>query len=202
MPETLTVNLARPITGLRVVDATGHDVPTGNGPEAPGAGGGAERLVAAQSENLRRLQELEEQEGNLAQLCETIDGIATKLNAYHQETIAQSRSDIAKLAVEIARKILKWKMNEGDYDIQAVVEEALKQAPTRQNLVVRVNPEDLPQCQQLQRQQPDSQFAELDLVADWSVARADCLIETPKGIVRSFVEEHLERIAEALAKAQ
>jgi flagellar biosynthesis/type III secretory pathway protein FliH len=67
---------------------------------------------------------------------------------------------------------------------------------------VRINPEDLPRCQQLQQEKPDSQFASLNLVADWSVGRADCLIETPKGIVKSFVEEHLARITEALEKAQ
>jgi flagellar biosynthesis/type III secretory pathway protein FliH len=155
-----------------------------------------------EAEQSNRLQELERQADSLAQLCQTIDSIATRLDNHYQETIAQNRGEIAKLAVEIARKILKWKTDEGDYDIHAVVEEALKQAPTRQNLVVRVNPEDLPQCQQLQQQHADGPFAGLNLVADWSVARADCLIETPKGIVRSFVEEHLDRIAEALEKAQ
>ncbi|MHC4517788.1 MAG: FliH/SctL family protein [Planctomycetota bacterium] len=198
MPETLTVSLTRPIAGLRVVDAAGHTFPAGNGSGIRMVQGAGEQLAA---EQLRRLQELEQQEKNLTQLCETISSITTKLNDLYQETIAQNRSDIAKLAVEIARKILQWKTNSGDYDMRAVVEEALKQAPTRQDLVVKVNPEDLPRCQQLQQEQSEGQFAELDLVADWGVAQADCLIETPKGIVRSFVEEQLGRIAEALEKA-
>lgn len=198
MPETLIVSLARPIAGLRVVDAAGHTFPTGSGSGIRMVHGAGEQLAAEQR---RRLEELEQQQKNLTQLCETISSITTRLNDLYQETIAHNRSDIAKLAVEIARKILQWRTNSGDYDIQAVVEEALKQAPTRQDLVVKVNPEDLPRCQQLQQERPESQFAELDLVADWGVAQADCLIETPKGIVRSFVEEQLGRIAEALEKA-
>jgi flagellar biosynthesis/type III secretory pathway protein FliH len=202
MPETLNIKLARPVTGLHVVDGAGHTGPAGVTTQPPSATGVGEQRAAMETEQWRRSQEIEQQANNLAQLCKIIDSIATKLNDHYQETIAQNRSEIAKLAVEIARKILKWKTDEGDYDIHAVVEEALKQAPTRQSLVVRVNPEDLPQCQQLQQQHPDGQFAGLNLVADWGVARADCLIETPKGIVRSFVEEHLDRIAEALEKAQ
>ncbi len=65
-----------------------------------------------------------------------------------------------------------------------------------------MNPQDAPLCQQLQEEQPDSEFAKLQFAADWSIARANCLIETPKGVVRSFVEEGLERIREALEKSQ
>ena len=202
MPETLTLKLARPFVGLQIVGTGGTGAATPTGPEGLATDGQEEPLADGQLDQHRKLQELEQQENHLGQLCQMVESMVTKLDDFHRTTIAQSRGDIAKLAVEIARKILEWKTSEGDYDMQAVVEEALKQAPTRQELVVRLNPEDLPLCQQLQQQRPDTPFAELNLVADWSVARADCLIETPKGIVRSFVEEHLDRIAEALEKAQ
>ncbi len=158
--------------------------------------------ATTQAALLQKATDLEQQEKALVQLCGTVDGLAGKLNDLHQQTVTQNRSDVAKLAVEIARKILHWKVGQGDYEIQEVIEEALKQAPTRQKLVVRVNPEDLTRCQQLQEEHPNSQFAELEFTADWGIAAADCLIETPKGIVRSFVAEHLDRIGEALERAQ
>ena len=194
MPETLTISLVRPVAAFRVANEAGHNGVAGgeSGASAPPTGAG----------QLQKLREIEQHEQSLRQSCGAIDSIIDKLNDLYQNTVAQNRSDIAKLAVEIARKILNWKTDAGDYDIHTTVEEALKRAPTRQELVVRVNPEDLPRCQQLQQENPDSQFAELNFVADWGVARADCLIETPKGIVRSFIEEHLGRIAEALEKAQ
>ena len=43
-------------------------------------------------------------------------------------------------------------------------------------------------------------FTELEFTPDWSIGRGECLVETPKGIVKSFLEEHLERISEALQK--
>ena len=200
MPQTLTISLAQPIATCRVIEtaasgSAGAEAPAENHLEA-------QQLAALKAEQLQRQRDLDQKEQALAQLCETINGIAKKLNDLHQHTVAQNRGDIAKLAVEIARKILRWKTDEGDYEIQSIVEEALKQAPTREKLVVRVNAEDLAKCQKLQEENPDSQFAELELVADWGIAPADCLIETPKGIVRSFVTEHLDRIGDALARAQ
>jgi len=202
MPETLTISLARPITECHLTDLTGHGQPADVAGETTVGRMKAEALAAVQAEQQQRLGAIEAQEQNVTRLCGTLNSIAEKLNDLHQQTIAQNRSDIAKLAVEIARKILAWKTQTGEYDIHAIIEEALKRAPTRQELMVRVNPEDLPRCQQLQQENSDGQFAELKLVADWGVAPAGCLIETPKGVVRSFVEEHLGRIAEALEKAQ
>ncbi len=201
MPETLTINLIRPLAGCRLVDA-GPAQPTGAGAGSHISQAEAEELAALQAGQRQKLKAIAEQEQSLTQLCGTLDSIAGKLNDLHQETIARNRSDVARLAVEIARKILDWKTSTGDYDIQAIIEEALKQAPTRQDLVVHVNSEDLSRCQKLQQEHPDGPFAELRLVADSGIARGGCLIETPKGVVRSFVEEHLGRIAEALEKAQ
>ena len=193
MPQTLSIRLIRPIAACRLVDS---------GAEASADFMEAEALAALQAAQQKKLHAIEGREQNLTQLCGTLSNIVGQLNDLHQETIAQNRSNIAKLAVEIARKILGSRIQKGDYDIHTVIEEALKRAPTHQDLIVRVNPEDLPRCQQLQQEHPDSQFAELNLVADSAVDLAGCLIETPKGIVQSFVEEHLDRIGEALEKAQ
>jgi len=200
MSEALTLNLPRPVAGLRVVEEPGRAI----APLDPSRSAEAqsERPLVAPADARRESEDLQQQKKNLAQLCETINGLAAKLNDLHQQTVARHRADIARLSVEIARKILTRKIDQGEYDIQTIIEEALRCAPARQNLVVRVNPEDLATCQQFQQANPGTQFAELDLVADWGIARADCLVETPKGIVKSFVEEHLARIGEALEKAQ
>jgi flagellar biosynthesis/type III secretory pathway protein FliH len=139
----------------------------------------------------------------LTRLCGLVKSLADQLGKLHEETIANHRGDIARLAVEISRKILAQRVANGDYDVQSVIEEALKRAPTHQNIVVRVNPQDLPACQKLrQEDNADGPFAQLEFVADRSIARADCLVETPKGIIQSFVEQHLKRISEALGKAE
>jgi flagellar assembly protein FliH len=145
---------------------------------------------------------MERQKEELAQLCQTVGTLAGKLDRLYEQTVVHSREDIAKLAVEIARKIVMREISNGAYDIQAIIEEALKGVPTHQELVVHVNPKDAPLCQQLQEEHPESEFAALHFMADPGIARANCLIETPKGIVRAFVEDGLERIREALEKSQ
>ncbi len=201
MTQTLTINLAQPLATCRVVDASGHDQSADGGIDSETGRIEAKELAALKAEQLKKMRAIEEQEQNVTRLCATLDSVAGKLNDLYEQTLAQNRSDIAKLAVEIARKILGQRTQDGDYDIHAIIEEALKRAPTRQELTVRVNPEDLRRCQETQQTQPDSSFAELNFVADRDVPRASCLIETPKGVVRSFVEEHLNRIAEALERA-
>jgi flagellar biosynthesis/type III secretory pathway protein FliH len=202
MVQALTIRLPQAISACRLVSDQADAMPVDGGVEPSTESVAMKELAALKAEQVKKLEDLEQQQQNLTQLCETLNSITGQLNELYQSTIAQNRTDIAKLAVEIARKILNWKIQAGDYDIHTVIEEALKRAPTRQDLVVRVNPEDLPRCQQIQQENPDGPFAELNLTADWEIGKACCLVETPKGVVRSFVEEHLGRIAEALEKAQ
>jgi len=200
MPQMQTVNMVQPIARACVIDPQEVRMADGGLWIEPADPNSKSEIRNPQAEDLSR--ELQQQKEELAQLLETVSGIAHGLNQLHEQTLASNRGEIAKLAVEIARRILMDRVGKGDYEIQAIVEEALKQAPTRQNIVIRLNPEDLPQCQQLQNQNPQSPLAELEFTADWSVGRGECLVETPKGIVKSFLEEHLERISEALQRVE
>ena len=45
-------------------------------------------------------------------------------------------------------------------------------------------------------------FVGIKFVSDSNIGRAECLIETPKGIVESLIEKNLEQISKALEKAE
>ncbi len=193
MPEMLTIRLPQRITAASL-SGTPDDIGADDGQHAaPSAA--REAIVQAQT-----AREIEQQKAHLARLCQAVNSIAGGLSRLHQDTLARNRTEVARLAIEIARKILRCKVDQGDYDMQGIVEEALKLAPTRQNIVIRLNPDDLPCCHQLQQEDPAGPFTELEFTPDWSIGRGECLVETPKGIVKSFLEEHLERISEALQK--
>ncbi|MCX5645668.1 MAG: FliH/SctL family protein [Phycisphaerae bacterium] len=194
------INLMQPIATACVVDPEQLRMADGGWRMEPAPTNPQSEIRNPQSEDLTR--ELQEQRNKLARLLETVNGVAAGLHRSYEQMLASNHGEIAKLAVEIARKILMYKAGKGDYEIQAIVEEALQQAPTRQNVVVRLHPEDLPRCQQLQRENPQSPLAELEFTADGSLGRGECLVQTPKGIVQSFIEEHLERISGALQKVQ
>jgi flagellar assembly protein FliH len=193
MTQMPTIHLRQPIVTASVIDAEQLRVEPALANPQPGT----RPPPSDDSDTESRPQNAE-----LARRLEIVNGLAGGLHQLHEQTLVHNRAEIARLAVEIARRILMWKAGQGDYESQAIVEEALKRAPTRQNIVVRLNPEDLSRCQQLQKADPQSPFAELEFTADWSIGRGECLVETPKGIVQSFIEEHLEHIREALAKCE
>lgn len=201
MPEMLTINLAQPIAAVRIIHGADAVVNDRRAPQSVQDRPGAAE-AAMQANPYSSAEEREQQQAEIAALCRTVGSIADGLRKLHEGLLANNHTEIAGLAIEIARKILMHKVAKGEYDIQAIVTEALKRAPTRRNIVVRLNPEDLPRCRKLQEEGPENPFTELELTADWSIGRGECLIETPKGIVKSFIEEHLERIGEALQKVE
>jgi flagellar assembly protein FliH len=200
MTQVPTIHLRQPITAVSVIDAGQLRIADCRLQIRDRQGDPPPEIRSPQSDDPG--QALPSQKDELDRLLQTVGGIADSLRRLYEKTVEDHRAEIARLAVEIARRILMDKVGKGDYEIQAIVEEALKRAPTRQNVIVRLNPEDVPRCQQLQQADPQSPFAELEFAADWSIGRGECLVETPKGIVQSFLEEHLEHISEALQKVE
>lgn len=203
MPETLTIRLTRRIAGIRVLTAAGSaagGLPVEGDGERQATAEQVEKALAA--ERARMAAELDQQKARFDQLCRTVGAVAGNLDKLYHNTLAENRADIARLSIEIARRILRRQVALGNYDIQAIIEEVLQHVPTRQDLVIFLNPEDLSACRQRQQEDPEGPFTGLEFAADGSVGRGECLVETPKGVVKSFIEEHLERISEALEKVE
>ncbi len=177
MPGTFTINLAQPIRSVSLVARDSW-------------------LATGETRDEGRSK------AEIAQLCQTLNGLIGELNHFYEQVLATHKEEIAKLSVEIANKVLMQKVQKSDYQIEAIVKEALKNAPARQHMLVHLNPEDLSVCQKLQQDDPGSAFAGIKFIADPSIGRAECLLETPKGIIKSFIEQHLERISEALTKVE
>ncbi len=180
-----TINIGGPIASVQALDT-----------DSAGCTG---RTGGTAQENL--LLELEAQKAQLAQTLEAVQNTANQLNDYQNKIIVEHREAIAKLAVEIARKILVQKVRDKDYEIESIVKEALTSAPTRQNVVARLNPEDLGQLQKLQGEKTNAVFDGVKFVADPGIGQGECVLETPKGIIESLINDHLEQISRALTKA-
>ena len=194
MSATLTVNLARPIRSVAILGPGVGTLPDA----APGAGRAGSASHAAQPLQ----QELEAQKAVLSNVNLALESVVGKLNEFFDKAFAAHKNEIARLSVEIARKILAQRVDNGDYEIEAIVKEALDNAPVRQDVVVHLNPEDLSQFRKLQQDEPGKELAGIKFVPDTSVGRAECLLETPKGIVESMIEQHLEEVTKALMKVK
>ncbi len=175
------VKLAKPIESLKVISTPTMviDIPQGDTGEDA-------------------LAELESQKQQCAQVLQTLEVIAEQIQLVYEKAIVEHRQGIAKLAVAIARKILVQKVKDGDYQIETIIQEALNNAPTRQDITVRLNPQDLTKFQQIQ--QDNETHAGVKFVADPGIGQAQCVVETPKGKIESLIEEHLEQVGRALSK--
>jgi len=142
----------------------------------------------------------ETQNVELSQACQILNDIADKLNKFYENVLTKHREEIAKLSVEIARKILVQKVEKGDYEIETIIKEALKNVPTRQDVDVHLNPKDLEQCQKALQDEQGGILTGIKLIPDPNIGQAECLIKSPKGTVHSIIDEHLEQIGEALKK--
>ena len=94
------------------------------------------------------------------------------------------------------------KVENGDYKIEPIIKETLSSAPVRQDVVVRLNPADLAEWQKLRENEPGEDFTGIKFVPDASIGRAECVLETPKGIIESLINQHLEQIGKALRKVK
>jgi flagellar biosynthesis/type III secretory pathway protein FliH len=183
MSQTVTIQLEKPIASARLLSKAAQE-------------------SAATSVEAKQAEMLEMQKGNLAEVCQALQNAINKVNEFQENIFRTHKEQIAKLSVEIARKILAQKAKEGDYEIEPIVEEALKNAPMRQDVVVHLNPEDLVQYQNAQQNDTAGALTGIKFVADSTIGRAECLLETPKGIIKSLIDEHLERVGQALEKAE
>jgi len=189
MPQTLTVNIAKAITSANILndynaEASGAASVT-NGTTNPTANG----------------EQPQAQSQSFSQLCRTLEGLITKLNAFYDKVFAEHKEEIAGLSVEIARKVLVQKVQDGDYEIESIIKEALQIAPTQQDVVVHLNTKDLTEYQKTQAN-AGGELSGIKFISDANIGPAECRLESPKGIIESLISEHLEKIGKALAKAE
>ena len=193
MSQTLTVNLNKPITSAKFLDDyAGSEAVQSPCPDI-------EESDADTAQILK--QDLEAQKAVFSQACKALNGVIAKVNQFCDKLYVEHREEIARLSVEIARKILMQKVENGDYEIESIVKEALNNAPSSQDIVVHLNPEDVEKCQKAQQDEPGGVLAGIKLIPDTNIGRAECLLENPKGIIKSLIDDNLERISKALEKA-
>jgi flagellar assembly protein FliH len=182
MPERPTIRLHAPLTDARTV---------------PGPADAEDAGPDAAAEAARRA--LETERGALARAAQALERAAAGLSDL-QDTIArEAEAHLAELAVAIARKVLKQAVDAGQYDVEAIVQEALRCAPSRREVVVRLNPEDLARIEKAGAEGKPLGLGGVRLAADPALGRAECAVDTAEGTVDVRLEDQLQEVRQALA---
>lgn len=183
MWQTLKIQLEKPIESVELIDK-----PCEQG----------DHMTAEQ----RQAELLEKDRQSIRQNLQALQKAAEQLNNFQKDLFDQQREKVAELAVEIARRILARKIQDKDYEITKVIQKVLKSEPTAEKVVVHLNPEDLSALQKHLKDAFAGQAGEISFVPDESIGPAECLVETPKGMIESRIEEQLEQVEQALKKVE
>lgn len=126
------------------------------------------------------------------------------LGRYRALLYGQVEREVVKLAVEVAKKIVHREIQADPEIIQTLVKVSLGRVSERSSITVRVNPVD---CSFLLEKHPgwvqeEGGGQQVTLVADKSVERGGCLVQTDCGDVDARIEEEFREVERAFFEGQ
>jgi flagellar biosynthesis/type III secretory pathway protein FliH len=177
-PE-LSIRLQRPVTGVRVVDASVAEMRSrwdGEDVESAFARGVAQGEARA-----------------LAATAGALDRAVATLEAARSRAEQDLSHAAVELAIEIARTLVRAEIDAGRYDIERIVRESLAASGVgRRACVVHLNPIDAERLKSVP-------FRSATVIEpDLEVARGDVHVTTPHGILVRDVDSALDSIAERI----
>ncbi len=189
-PPQSTIRLARPIAAVRVAAGPAGGV----GPH----GSGGPPALAAEDLELEVQRRVQAERAQLHAACQALMEASCRLQEFRGDLVRDAESQLVDLATGIARKILMQEIEAGRHEIEPIVRAALARVPQHQDVVVHLNPEDWARCPLAQPAEGEAPPEHVRFVADPEIGRAECVVETPEGIVESTLDAHLSEIGEAL----
>lgn len=132
--------------------------------------------------------------------------IDAELEAARTERFTQLESmqgDIIELALSVASRILRQRVDEDPELVVAMVGEAIGRARNGEKLRVRANPRDIPLIEEHEDHLITSVqgLKELELVGDPGVSPGGCVIESGHGYIDARLDRQLELVGDALRVA-
>ncbi|AQT66896.1 flagellar assembly protein H [Anaerohalosphaera lusitana] len=189
MPEPITLNLKVPVASVELANPgeDGQDDALGDPSEI--------KARLAEIENIKA--ELTAEKQQIGQALAAIEKSGSELEQFYQQSMNEYPAQVVGLGVEIARRILAGKIEAGEYDIEAIIERAVDAAPVKEDITIRLNGKDI-ETLTANGAENVGRLKGVKLVADDSIGRAECVVDTPRGIVDYFVEDQLKRIVDII----
>ena len=146
--------------------------------------GRAEGLAVGRKKARAKLaEELDQTRAELQQrLAETLTSLGTLRDRLDREYVQSMR----ELAIEVASRIVRERIDEGDPVAARALDEALSALPESQDLVARIHPDDVAGIREHLEKTPTR--AGIELVEDPAISRGGCVLESSLGTVDARVE--------------
>ena len=194
--KTLTIQLPKCLQHVKIVDNRGVSR-NGQGAEID--------LVNQDNGSVQQSRqvaaEAEQRQQQLVRTTSILEALAKHIEQSLGGLLTTYRQEIAALAVDIARRVVQGRIENNDYEITAMIENALSGLTVSPDVVVYMHPDDLAVCERVQQDHPDGPLHALHFMADGSLGPSDFRMETQRGVIRSVAREKLDKIEKALIRA-
>lgn len=127
-----------------------------------------------------------------------LNAAAEQLQAQRDRWLEQSQKETVRLGVAIAEQLLRRTLAAHPEAVIDLVRSALEWSVGSDHLSVRINPADTELVASVADTLRNDTRATLEFVADESLARGDCIVETPHGQIDARREVLAQRIADEL----
>jgi flagellar biosynthesis/type III secretory pathway protein FliH len=183
MPPTLTVNISTPIQSVSMVD------------DLPEIGDFSSEMPESEA---MPVDASFDHSGYFANTNAALEHAVSEFQVLRNEVFSSHAEQIAKLSVQIARKILQKDIEDKKYDIENILEKVLRTVPNQQDIVIHLNPDDLTKYNETIDDNKPNFLSHTKMISDPSVGCAECIVETDKGMIEYVIEDHLVQIENAL----
>jgi flagellar assembly protein FliH len=178
--------------------------PAGSGSELAGQPPSHDRASiekAAYESGFRQGEEagLEAAEKKVAPLMKRYADAILEISKLKPKLYAQVERDVVKLALEVAKKIVHREVHVDREIVQTLIKVALNHVAAKSPVTIRLHPADYNFVLEQRAASMPSGEGERDvsLLADQSIERGGCLIETECGDVDARIEEEFREVERA-----
>jgi len=132
----------------------------------------------------------------VADLREQLTATIAEIAGLRGVIAAQAEHDLVRLALEIARKIIRREVSADPDIVITLARIALERLPSRVGAKVRISPEEFEYV--TANSQALSADNAIDLVADFAIKRGGCIVESEAGSIDARIEEQLHLVERGL----
>ncbi len=146
---------------------------------------------------------INEVEQRLVAATESLAAACAEINGLQEKMLQRSSADMLRLVTTIAERVIQAELSIDPQIIVRTVQQAIQSAVSAEEFHIKINPADL---EAVKEHKPLfiaslSGLSTIEFVADASVARGGCVLESAMGRVDATIEAQLEAIDSCLQQA-
>lgn len=194
LPDRLPLRQARPVVDSATFDA--HQKAKEIIQEAERKAAQINEQASLEREEAMESAQEEGYQNGLAQASE----ILLQAREEAAEIIAASESELIRLSLVIAEKIIGRSLEIDQHSILAIVAQAVENVRQQREIVLRIHPEDAKIIRENRRELLDmlGRIKDIAIKEDGEVTRGGCIIETESGTIDASLDAQLAMLKQRL----